>query len=72
MWACNVPAISVFQLCVLSGIGTMSRIFWLGFSAQEIASAIDTAEIPSEDRFSVASDVSYMGKVLANVYNKAK
>ena len=75
LWACNVLAFAVFQLCrvectsISQGMAG-GTLHWTGISPQQIASASWLCRVPRARRFEVASDVAYMGDRVAAERNQ--
>lgn len=70
VWACHVPALSVYGLCILSGIGGMGGVAWLGIEPAAIYSAARLLRLPRADWPDVACDVALMGQAAAAERNR--
>lgn len=69
VWECHLPAIAVFGLCRIGGIGHMGGIHWQGFAPESIRAALALCSTPREDRLDVAQDVAFMGRSVADERN---
>lgn|GEM_PF-2365623 len=71
VWACNLPALGVFQLCPVDGIGAgMGGIAWTGIAPTEIRAACALKRIAPSEWPDIADDVHYMGGAVAEERNR--
>lgn len=70
VWACNMDAVEVFQLCPVGGIGHMGGVHWTGIDPYAIRSACILLRKPRHRWDSLGVDVAYMGMCVATHRNR--
>lgn len=71
MWACNLDAVDVFQLCPVVAVGAgMGGLHWQGIAPSEIRSVCFLLRLPRVKWPELVGDVVFMGRCVADARNR--
>lgn len=69
VWACNWPAVEVYQRCRLEIVAGGFSVHYNGIAPAEIRAALDLLDVPRPQWPDLLDDVQYMGRCASDALN---